>query len=86
MLETILIKKRVLLKAIDYFDIGLSLSSGLVNSLSKYNTGKLENIGLSSNNKDLFINRIMFTIRDNLGNPSRIFWKKSMMIVMHLNI
>lgn len=65
------LKKRGITKeAIDYFDIGLSLGSGLVNSLSKkYNIGKLENIGLSSNNKDLFINRIMFTIRDNIGNP-----------------
>ena len=63
-------KRGITKEAIDYFDIGLSLSSGLVNSLSKkYNTGKLENIGLSSNNKDLFINRIMFTIRDNIGNP-----------------
>lgn len=63
-------KRGITKEAIDYFDIGLSLSSGLVNSLSKkYNIGKLENIGLSSNNKDLFINRIMFTIRDNLGNP-----------------
>lgn len=63
-------KRGITKEAIDYFDIGLSLGSGLVNSLSKkYNIGKLENIGLSSNNKDLFINRIMFTIRDNLGNP-----------------
>lgn len=54
---------------IDYFDIGLSLNGGLSNSLSKkYNNEIIERIGLSSNNKDLFINRIMFTIRDNFGN------------------
>lgn len=54
---------------IDYFDIGLSLNGGLSNSLSKkYDKNIIEKIGLSSNNKDLFTNRIMFTIRDNFGN------------------
>ncbi len=56
---------------IDYFDIGLSLSDGLSKSLSKqYDPKKLIDIGLSrEDNKDLFTNRIMFTIKDNYGNP-----------------
>ncbi len=57
-------------ETIEYFDIGLSLKGGLTEILSKkYPSTKLENLGLSSNNKDLFINRIMFVVRDNLGNP-----------------
>ena len=58
-------------ETIDYFDIGLSFKEGLVNSLSKkHSLTVLRQIGLaSSNNTDLFRNRIMFTIRDNNGNP-----------------
>ncbi len=58
-------------ETIEYFDIGLSLKQGLVNSLSKkHSLATLRQIGLSSsNNTDLFRNRIMFTIRDNDGNP-----------------
>lgn len=56
---------------IDYFDIGLSLSGGLASSLSKtYSSDKLINIGLARDGtKDLFMDRIMFTIKDNYGNP-----------------
>lgn len=57
-------------ETLDYFDIGLSLKGGLTEILSKkYTSAKLESLGISNNNKDLFINRIMFTIRDNFGNP-----------------
>lgn len=56
---------------IDYFDIGLSLKGGLSESLSKkYEPKKLIDIGLARNGtKDLFTDRIMFTIKDNYGNP-----------------
>lgn len=55
---------------IDYFDIGLALNGGLSESLSKKHDPKiLIDIGLSNSyGKDLFTNRIMFTIKDNLGN------------------
>ena len=57
-------------ETIEYFDIGLSLKNGLTELLSKkYSTSKLTSLGLTSNDKDLFTNRIMFTIRDNFGNP-----------------
>lgn len=64
-------KRQLDKETIDYFDIGLSLDEGLVNSLSKkYSLSELRKIGLSnSNNRDLFKNRIMFTIKDNNGNP-----------------
>jgi len=56
---------------IDYFDIGLSLNDGLSASLAKkHDVEKLIEIGLArSGPKDIFINRIMFTIKDNHGNP-----------------
>lgn len=58
-------------EVLDYFDIGLSLTGGLVSSLSKtYGIDKLTTIGLARDGtKDLFTNRIMFTIKDNYGNP-----------------
>lgn len=58
-------------EVIDYFDIGLSLNGGLVTSLSKtYSKDKLISIGLARDGtKDLFTNRVMFTIKDNYGNP-----------------
>lgn len=58
-------------KTIDYFDIGLSLSGGLSKSLSKtYEAKKIIDIGLARDDmSDLFKNRIMFTIKDNYGNP-----------------
>ncbi len=65
------LKKRGLDKeTIDFFDIGLSLDSGLVDSLSKqYSLDKLKQIGLSnSSGKDMFRNRIMFTLCDIYGN------------------
>lgn len=54
----------------EYFDIGLSLKGGLSTSLSKkYDKKKLIDLGLAREDlKDMFINRIMFTIRDNNGN------------------
>ena len=62
-------KRNLTKEIIDYFDIGLSLSGGLCLGLSKkYSASLLEESGLSSNLKDLFVNRIMFTIRDNSGN------------------
>ena len=58
-------------KTIDYFDIGLSLNGGLSHSLSTtYNAKKIIDIGLARDDmSDLFKNRIMFTIKDNYGNP-----------------
>ncbi len=58
-------------ETIDYFDIGLSLNDGLTKSLEKkYSKEKLINIGLTNDyGKDLFISRIMFTIKDNYGYP-----------------
>ncbi len=58
-------------ETIDYFDIGLSLKSGLSSSLAKtYNKDKLIALGLAREDlSDLFTNRIMFTIRDNHGFP-----------------
>lgn len=55
----------------DYFDIGLSLSGGLAVSLSKkYDKSKLINLGLARDDlKDMYVNRIIFTIKDNYGNP-----------------
>lgn len=70
-------------ETIDYFDIGLSINGGLVGSLSKkYSAQKLKDIGLmSANGNDLFRNRIMFTLKDNEGNPvgfsARIYDKNS---------
>ena len=62
-------KRNLTKEIIDYFDIGLSLSGGLCLGLSKkYNASLLDESGLSNNLKDLFVNRIMFTIRDNSGN------------------
>lgn len=57
-------------ETIDYFDIGLSLNGGLCKGLSnKYDKNKLVQLGLcNSEIKDLFHNRIMFTIKDNNGN------------------
>ena len=57
-------------ETIDYFDIGLSLDGGLCKGLSnKYDKNKLVQLGLcNSEIKDLFHNRIMFTIKDNNGN------------------
>ena len=58
-------------ETIDYFDIGLSLNTGVCKNLSaKYPKEKLVNLGLARNDlSDLFVNRIMFTIKDNNGNP-----------------
>ena len=58
-------------ETLDYFDIGLSLNGGLSESLGKkHNPKKLIDIGLANDyGKDLFVNRIMFTIKDNYGNP-----------------
>ena len=55
---------------IDYFDIGLSLQGGLSQSLTKkFDKNKIIELGLSRDNlKDMFTNRIMFTIKDNYGN------------------
>ena len=62
---------------INYFDIGLSLSGGLSEGLSKkYSENLLEEAGLSNNGKDVFINRIMFTIKDNEGNPAGFSGRK----------
>lgn len=57
-------------ETIDYFDIGLSLNGELCKGLSnKYDKNKLVQLGLcNSEIKDLFHNRIMFTIKDNNGN------------------
>lgn len=54
---------------IDYFDIGLSLNNNLTDSLSKkYDINKLMEIGITKEDKkDLFHDRIMFTIKDNDG-------------------
>lgn len=62
-------KRNLTKETIDYFDIGLSLDGNLTSSLSKkYDIKKLIDIGLSnSDGKDLFKNRIMFTIKDNEG-------------------
>lgn len=56
---------------IDYFDIGLSLNGGLASSLVKaHNTEKIINTAICDENlKDLFNDRIMFPIKDNIGNP-----------------
>ena len=65
------LKKRGLDKeTIDYFDIGLSLDNGLINTLSKkYDINILKDIGLSnSSGNDMFKNRIMFTLCDIYGN------------------
>ena len=64
--------KRNITKEIqEYFDIGLSLSGGLALSLSKkYDKKKIIDLGLAREDlKDTYINRIMFTIKDNHGNP-----------------
>ncbi len=62
-------KRNLTKETIDYFDIGLSLDGNLTSSLSKkHDIKKLIDIGLSnSDGKDLFKNRIMFTIKDNEG-------------------
>lgn len=62
-------KRNLTKETIDYFDIGLSLDGNLTSSLSKkHDIKKLIDIGLSnSEGKDLFKNRIMFTIKDNEG-------------------
>lgn len=72
------LEKRKLEKdTINYFDIGLSLSGGLSEGLSKkYSENLLEEAGLSNNGKDVFINRIMFTIKDNEGNPAGFSGRK----------
>lgn len=72
------LEKRKLDKdTINYFDIGLSLSGGLSEGLSKkYSENLLEEAGLSNNGKDVFINRIMFTIKDNDGNPAGFSGRK----------
>ena len=72
------LEKRKLDKdTINYFDIGLSLSGGLSEGLSKkYSENLLEEAGLSNNGKDVFINRIMFTIKDNEGNPAGFSGRK----------
>ena len=72
------LEKRELDKdTINYFDIGLSLSGGLSEGLSKkYSENLLEEAGLSNNGKDVFINRIMFTIKDNEGNPAGFSGRK----------
>lgn len=72
------LEKRKLDKdTINYFDIGLSLSGGLSEGLSKkYSENFLEEAGLSNNGKDVFINRIMFTIKDNEGNPAGFSGRK----------
>lgn len=66
-----LTKRKLTKDVLDYFDIGLSLSGGLIESLGKkHDKKKLIDIGLSNEvGKDIFINRIMFTIKDNQGNP-----------------
>lgn len=63
-------KRKLDKSTLDYFDIGLSLNGGLANSLAKkHDKNKLIDIGLcNSELKDLFHNRIMFTIKDNDGN------------------
>ena len=63
-------KRNITKETQEYFDIGLSLSGGLATSLSKkYDKNKLINLGLARENlKDMYTNRIMFTIRDNHGN------------------
>ncbi len=72
-------------EVIKEFEIGLSLDS--MDSLTKVLTKKgydmvtLDRIGLSSNNHDLFINRIMVPIHDMNGNvvafSGRVYNKKS---------
>ena len=64
-------KRNLTKEVLDYFDIGLSLTNGLSESLSKkYDKTKLIKLGLAREDlKDIYINRIMFTIRDNYGNP-----------------
>lgn len=66
-----LAKRNITKEVIDYFDIGLSLKGGLSTSLIKtHNKEKVINTGLCDESiKDLFLNRIMFTIKDNNGNP-----------------
>ncbi len=66
------LKKRELdEEAIKYFKIGVSLKeqNQLVNILldKKYSIKELEDLGLSYNNKDLYINRIMFPLFDVSG-------------------
>lgn len=66
------LKKRMLDdEAIKYFKIGVSLKeqNQLVNILldKKYSIKELEDLGLSYNNKDLYINRIMFPLFDVSG-------------------
>lgn len=66
------LKKRKLTKeTLDYFDIGLSLNDSLCKNLSKeYDPKILVDMGLAKEGlKDIFTNRIMFTIKDNYGNP-----------------
>lgn len=76
-------KRNLTKEVLDYFDIGLSLTNGLSESLSKkYGKTKLIKLGLAREDlKDIYINRIMFTIRDNYGNPvgfsGRIYDDKS---------
>lgn len=64
-------KRNINKDVINYFDIGLSLSGGLSSSLSKkFDKSKLINLGLAREDlKDMYVNRIMFTIKDNFGNP-----------------
>lgn len=63
-------KRKLDKETINYFDIGLSLNSGLTNSLTKkYSKESLEIIGLTNKvGNDVFRNRIMFAIKDNNGN------------------
>ena len=65
-----LLNRKLDKETIDYFDIGLSLDGELSKSIvNKYDRNKLVDLGLCSNDlKDLFHNRIMFTIKDNDGN------------------
>ena len=58
-------------ETLDYFDIGLSLNDSLCKNLSKeYDPKILVDMGLAKEGlKDIFTNRIMFTIKDNYGNP-----------------
>lgn len=64
-------KRNINKEVTNYFDIGLSLSGGLSTSLSKkFHKNKLINLGLARDDlKDMYVNRIMFTIKDNYGNP-----------------
>ncbi len=58
-------KRNLTKEVLDYFDIGLSLSTGVCKNLStKYEKEKLINLGLAREDlSDLFTNRIMFTIK-----------------------